>query len=407
MNEENSNLKIMVVDDDESMRLMMTDALDEQDFNVIEAETGAEAIDLLKTQSADAILLDVNMPGEDGFTICDKIRKAEHTANIPVLMVTGCDDHDSIEKAYAVGATDFITKPMNWDLLPYRVAYIIKTSKAQDELAEAHNQLLQSEKLASIGQLAAGIAHEINNPVGFISSNIGTLEEYVKNLIEIISVYESSEDKINDDQSREAIQSKKSDLDLEYIKTDIVDLLGESNDGVIRVKKIVQDLKDFARTDKAEFEPADINACIDSTLNVANNEIKYNSTVVKEYGDLPKVECISSQINQVLLNLIVNAGHAIEKQGTITIRTRVEGENVVIEVEDTGKGVKPENINKIFDPFFTTKPVGTGTGLGLSVSYGIISKHNGRIEVDSELGRGTKFSIFLPIKAAVDRQKEE
>ena len=265
------------------------------------------------------------------------------------------------------------------------------------KLHEAQNQLLQSEKLASIGQLAAGVAHEINNPVGFINSNIGSLERYLKNLFVILDAYEKAEA-----QGTEcaAVKTLKEQLDYAYLKEDVVSLIEETRDGVARVKKIVQDLKDFSHVDEAEWQWADLHKGLDSTLNVVNNEIKYKAEVVKEYGELPPVECLPSQLNQVFMNLLVNAAHAIAERGTITLRTGGVGEEVWVEVADTGSGIAPENMKRIFDPFFTTKPVGKGTGLGLSLSYGIVQKHHGRIEVQSEQGRGTTFRITLPVRQA-------
>ncbi|MCW8888040.1 MAG: PAS domain S-box protein, partial [Gammaproteobacteria bacterium] len=267
------------------------------------------------------------------------------------------------------------------------------------KLRDAQEQLLQSEKLASIGQLAAGVAHEINNPVGYINSNLGSLQNYLNDLLEIIDVYQSNESVFKEhEEIYRKINDIKEEKDLEYLKGDIQDLVSESMEGVVRVKQIVQDLKDFSHAEVAEWHYGDIHKGINSTLNVAHNELKYKCDVVKEFGEIPEIECIISQLNQVFMNLLVNAAHAIEERGTVTVRTGVEGDGVWVEIEDTGKGMDEETKRRIFEPFFTTKPVGSGTGLGLSLSYGIIQKHNGTIKVDSEVGRGTKFHLWLPIK---------
>jgi len=267
-------------------------------------------------------------------------------------------------------------------------------------LEEAHNQLLQSEKMASIGQLAAGIAHELNNPIGFVHSNLGTLEGYVRDVMEIIDSYDQAAEEIGDDRPRfAAIERLKEDRDFGFLRQDIMQLMAESREGLGRVRKIVQDLKSFSHVSEQDWQWADLLQGLDSTLNIVWNELKYKCTVVKEYGSLPKVYCLISQLNQVFMNLLVNAGHAIEKQGTITLRTSCRGENeVCIEVVDTGKGIAPEHLSRVFEPFFTTKPVGKGTGLGLSLSYGIVDKHHGRIEVESDLGVGTTFRVILPIQ---------
>ena len=265
------------------------------------------------------------------------------------------------------------------------------------KLEEAHNQLLQSEKMASIGQLAAGVAHEINNPIGYVYSNLGTLEKYVQDTFSMIDLYEQAEGAISDDTVRARLKAAREKLDIGFLKEDLGALMSESKDGITRVKKIVQNLKDFSHVDSSdEWHFADLYKGLDSTLNIVHNEIKYKANVVREYGDLPEVECLPSQLNQVFMNLLVNAAHAIEERGTITVRTGRQGDEVWVEVADTGKGIAPEHLKKIFDPFFTTKPVGKGTGLGLSLSYGIVQKHHGRIEVQSEVGKGTTFRVWLP-----------
>jgi signal transduction histidine kinase len=267
------------------------------------------------------------------------------------------------------------------------------------KLSDAQTKLMQSEKLASIGQLAAGVAHEINNPIGFIFSNFGTLEKYLQDLFEMLAAYEAAEPHITDAAVVQKIRALKETLELDYLREDIPNLMRESRDGVQRVRKIVQDLKDFSRVDaRQEWEFADLHLGLDSTLNIVNNEIKYKADVVKEYGTLPEVQCLPSEMNQVFMNLLVNAAHAITaERGTITLRTGVEGPDVWVEVADNGAGIPAENLQRIFDPFFTTKPVGKGTGLGLSLSYGIVQKHHGRMEVSSTLGQGTCFRVTLPI----------
>ena len=275
--------------------------------------------------------------------------------------------------------------------------------KAVHQLHDTQNLLLQSDKMASVGQLAAGVAHEINNPIGYVSSNLGTLDGYLKELFGLVAAYEEMENAVADDAALARVKAVKNKVDMDFLKEDVLSLMRESQEGIIRVKKIVQDLKDFSRVDSGdEWHRADLHKGLDSTLNVASNEIKYKADVKKEYGDIPEVECLLSQLNQVFMNLLVNAAHAIEERGTITLRTGQQGDEVWVEVADTGKGIAPEHINKIFDPFFTTKPVGKGTGLGLSLSYGIIQKHHGRIEVNSEAGKGASFKVWLPVNQPQD-----
>ncbi|WP_205424962.1 ATP-binding protein [Marinobacter sp. BW6] len=266
-------------------------------------------------------------------------------------------------------------------------------------LEEAKRQLMQSEKLAAIGQLAAGVAHEINNPVGYVYSNLQTLEGYLTDLFRLTNAVDSAE-------SLDDLQLIKKNLDYDYLREDLKDLISESREGIERVKTIIAAMKDFSYIEEEDFKPADIHKGIETTLNVVNNELKYKAEVVRDFDDLPNVECIISQINQVIMNLLVNAAHAIEDFGQIHIRTRASGDNVIIEIEDTGQGISEENLNRIFEPFFTTKPIGKGTGLGLSLSFNIIEKHNGLIDVDSRPGEGTCFRITLPINQPLTPEAE-
>jgi|SRR5690606_1880905 len=257
-------------------------------------------------------------------------------------------------------------------------------------LEQANKQLLQSEKLAAIGQLAAGVAHEINNPVGYVYSNLQSLEGYLTDLFRLTDAVDSA-------QSVDDLRLIKQNIDYDYLRDDLKDLLAESREGIERVKTIISAMKDFSHIEEEEFKPADIHKGIETTLNVVNNELKYKAEIIREFGDLPEVECIISQINQVVMNLLVNAAHAIEEFGKITVRTKLNHDQVIIEVEDTGQGISQEHLNRIFEPFFTTKPIGKGTGLGLSLSFNIIEKHNGRIEARSTPGQGTCFRITLPV----------
>jgi signal transduction histidine kinase len=269
-----------------------------------------------------------------------------------------------------------------------------------DERKMLETQLVQSEKLASLGQLAAGVAHEINNPIGFISSNLGALDGYFAKLQEMLEAYGHAEEAIGSPELVNRLKSLREQVELDFLVEDIPLLIKESKDGIGRVGQIVKDLKDFSRVDSnQEWQWANLQHGMDSTLNIVANELKYKADVIKHYSPLPEVECLPSQINQVIMNLIVNAAQAIgPERGTITLSNGVEGETVWIEIADNGSGIPPQSLQKIFDPFFTTKPVGQGTGLGLSLSYGIVKKHNGHITVRSEVGVGTTFRVQLPVR---------
>jgi signal transduction histidine kinase len=267
-----------------------------------------------------------------------------------------------------------------------------------ERLAGTQEQLLQSEKMASIGQLAAGVAHEINNPVGYVHSNLGTLQEYVDSLLALLDAYASALQEESQAGKREALQAMRSRLDIDFIIGDVPQLLAESREGIERVTKIVQDLKDFSRIGPDEpMRPSDIQKGLESTLNIVWNDLKYKVRVEKYYGRLPLVECHASEINQVLMNLLINAGQAIHERGTLVLATGADDGEVWISISDSGCGIPDEVLQRIFDPFYTTKPIGRGTGLGLAICYSIIAKHHGRIEVSSRLGIGSTFRVVLPV----------
>lgn len=264
------------------------------------------------------------------------------------------------------------------------------------KLEDAQAQLLQAEKMAAIGQLAAGVAHEINNPVGYVYSNFSSLESYVADLFRLIESYRAAAAEHPDEAFKALLEQANQALDYDFLRTDMADLVRESRQGLERVKQIVQDLRDFSHIDSGDWQMVDLHKGLDSTLNVIWNEIKFKAEVIKCYGELPLVQCLGSQLNQVFMNLIINAAHAIDQQGSIWLETGVQDDWVFVRVRDSGAGIAPEHLARLFEPFFTTKPVGQGTGLGLSVSYSIIAKHHGRLEADSEPGQGATFTVWLP-----------
>lgn len=270
---------------------------------------------------------------------------------------------------------------------------------------------LQTEKLAAIGQLAAGVAHEINNPIGYVRSNLNTIDDYRRDMTAVLQAYETlvrylchnSATTQKDARRRFAsLERLKVQLDLDAILEDYPRVIAESREGIDRVVRIVSDLKNFAHLDGEDCETADINAGIESTLNIAWNELKYKTRVVKDLQPLPPVMCYPQRLNQVFMNILVNAAQAIEKHGTLRIATRLEKDRVVITISDTGKGIPAREIARIFEPFYTTKPVGRGTGLGLSVAYRIVKSHGGRIDVASTPGKGTTFTVGIPLNPAPD-----
>jgi PAS domain S-box-containing protein len=274
--------------------------------------------------------------------------------------------------------------------LEVRVTEEVRKNREKDSL------LQHQEKLASIGQLAAGVAHEINNPMGFIMGNLNTMKQYVSSLQAFCQLVEETVP----DSSRTVLQEARKQLDLDYVLDDLGPLLAESTEGAERVRRIVLDLKDFARPDDQTMQEADLNQLVRTTINMVRNELKYVAQLNLQLDEIPAITCHPQKINQVISNLLVNAAHAIQQQGIITIRSWHEEGNVLLSVTDTGEGIAPELRSRIFDPFFTTKEVGKGTGLGLSISYDIISKHNGEITVESQVGVGTTFTVMLPVGVA-------
>jgi len=277
-------------------------------------------------------------------------------------------------------------------------AQMTELKSTHEKLANAQAQLLQSEKLASIGQLSAGIAHEINNPIAFVQSNVNTLTEYIDIYKRLIALYQESlhETDLAESSSAMEAQALEQKEDLEFVNEDITALLTDTLEGTNRVKSIVLGLKEFSHVNSEERDACDVVECIESTLRIVNNELKNRCTVNTDFQQIPKVLANQGELKQVIMNLLVNASQAVDEDGNIDVSTALIGEMVEISVTDNGKGIEPENLKKLFDPFFTTKPVGVGTGLGLSISYGIIQDHGGTIRVDSKLDSHTTFTIVLP-----------
>jgi PAS domain S-box-containing protein len=308
------------------------------------------------------------------------------------------------------------------DLAVVSFVDISDVSAVQEELRKANRQLesalhqlhsqrdaiVQSEKLASIGQLAAGVAHEINNPIGYITSNLATISEYIEYMRTLLILYRKLADLPPEAAERSDLEEQLSEVlaedDVDYVLKDIDAVLRESVEGTTRVTEIVQNLKSFARDDSLMKKPYDLNECVESMVRLVWNELKYSCTVEKDLEPIPPLDGHGGQINQVVMNLLVNAAHAIgAEQGIIAIRTRVRPDEAELTISDTGCGMPPEVIGRIFEPFFTTKDVGKGTGLGLSISHGIVTDHGGRIEVESVVGKGTTFRILLPLP---DREED-
>ena len=400
-------MKILIAEDDFISRKFLEKMLLEMGHEIVSAEDGQEAWELFNGQKFKMVITDWMMPRMDGLTLCQKIRQKKSTEYVYIIILTAKDQKSDAIKGLDAGADDYITKPLEPEELSARIQVGQRIFQLEDAQKNANLQLLQSEKMASVGQLAAGVAHEINNPTGFVSSNLKTLQNYIgdinglfqryRNLIANMDESEqlapSTLDKIKEIAEFEAA------IDIDFVLDDIKDLIEESREGTERIKKIVQDLKDFAHPGDDKLKTVDINKGIKSTLNVVWSELKYKAVVEEELNDLPPVTGYPQQLNQVFMNILVNAAQAIEDKGVIRITTRAVDGHVEIIFNDTGKGIAADHLPKLFDPFFTTKEIGKGTGLGLHVVYNIIQKHNGTIDVESEVGRGTTFRIRVPAEA--------
>lgn len=412
---------ILLVDDDVINLSVFGQALAPY-YEVLVATSGQRALQLANsTPHPDLILLDVMMPGMDGYQVIEQLKADPVTQSIPVIFVTALNADDEEERGLRLGAVDYIYKPCHLSILLARVRTQLELKKSRDwlqnqnafleaEVERRHQenqqvqlQLLQSEKLAAIGQLAAGIAHEINNPLGFVNSNLNTLNDYTANLCEVLDACKCllSSDQL-DSEALQALRALCQKKDVDYLRSDMPQLIAESREGLSRVKEIIQDLKSFSHADENKWALADLHKGLDSTLNIIWNQLKYHCTVHKHYGDIPEIVCLASQLNQVFMNLLINAAHAIKTSGDIYIRSGQLGDEVWVEIADSGEGIAPELMHRLFEPFFTTKPVGSGTGLGLSISQNIVKKHGGRIEVNSEVGQGTTFRVYLPIRPAIE-----
>lgn len=534
---------ILIVDDRPENLIALESLLEAPERVIVRAGSGEEALERMLEYEFSLVLMDVQMPGMDGFETVELIRGFERTRYVPVIFVTAISkEQKHIFKGYEVGAVDYLFKPIDPMVLKSKVAVFLELDSKKKELQSAletieaqHNemrqkrnelqaaldeissliqqvaqskgysirfsnpnlkkcyevmecrkvecpcfgkepmrcwqvagtyclgevrgnfaekisscrecptykestsnfiyqlgehfnnmmniletqhheleksyadlkttqsQLLQQEKMASVGQLAAGVAHEINNPTGFIMSNLTSLRKYAGRLLEFVTVQSEALDLVEGNDGKLAgeliseVREKRRVLKIDRVVEDMGRLIDESYDGAERVKKIVENLKSFSRLDEAESKMTDINAALENTIGIAWNEIKYKAVINRDYGEIPHTFCHSGGLNQVFLNLLINAAQAIDKEGVITVKSWQEGESIFVSIGDTGCGIPEEIRRRIFEPFFTTKEVGKGTGLGLSIVYDIVKKGDGRISVESEEGKGSIFTVEIPL----------
>lgn len=429
-------VQILIVDDSKFNLKCAKDTLLENHIgcDISTCTSGKEALKILESKNIDIILLDIIMPEMDGLQVLKEIRSNNKYNDLQIIMFTSVTEKEALKRSFEYGATDFVNKPIEPVEFISRVKnsmrvreynLILKENLKQirkqnqelkdlnEKLEETQQYLIQKEKLSAIGELAAGVAHEINNPLGYVSSNTETLEQYMLKFKELIQKYRSLVETVNNactqnteiNNRAEEIYDLEKKLHIDFVIEDVEELMSDTFNGIERVTKIVQTLKNFARLEtKEEFDLFSLNDIMEDTLLLANNETKYTIDIEKDFKELPLVPCNKNQISQVFLNVIINAAQAIKSQnrkdrGLIKVATSYDDKYVVCRVTDDGPGIKEEIISKIFNPFFTTKDVGAGTGLGLSISYDIIvNKHEGEIFVESEARKGTTFTIRIPIE---------
>lgn len=414
--------RILVVDDEPDIESLISQRFRREirkgvytfSFALDGAEALAKVIDTDGSEAIDMVLTDINMPVMDGLALLSRLNDLAHPPK--TVVVSAYSDMNNIRVAMNRGAFDFVTKPINFQDL---VITLQKTLKAvdrekqiQSELAQAQTQLVQNEKMSALGQMVAGVAHEINNPVNFIYGNLKPARAYVEDLAQLIELYQQ-----NYPNPTEDIQDYIEEVDLDFLKDDLNKLFDSLSLGASRIRELVLSLRNFSRLDEDGMKAVDIHEGIDSTLLILGSRLKSTSErpdirIVREYGSLPRVDCYPSQLNQVVMNLIANALDAFEEAAekrsdqpradspdTIWITTDVvDARWVRIAIADNGPGMSKAVLLKLFDPFFTTKPVGKGTGLGLSISYQIIvEKHRGRLSCESQVGEGSRFVIQLPL----------
>ncbi|OKH37009.1 hybrid sensor histidine kinase/response regulator [[Phormidium ambiguum] IAM M-71] len=418
-----SKADIMIVDDTPDNIRFLSTLLQEQGYNVRKAINGKMALTAIRTVVPDLVLLDINMPMMNGYEVCQELKNDRATQTVPIIFISALNDVNDKVKAFDLGGADYITKPFQIGEVLARIQHqlTIKTLQNQlqsqneklqntlEELRTAQAQIIQKEKMLSLSQLAAGMAHEVNNSIGFITGNLEFARQYIQSLIELVNLYQQEYP-----QPTPALQAALQEIDLEFIVNDVEKVLHSMQTGTERISTINLALRIFSRLNESDIKPVNLHEGIESTLTLLRQRLqqegrKWEIKVEKNYGNLPAITCYASLMNQVFLNILNNAIDALESRWetsenisvspTIWITTtETDRQSIIIKIKDNGIGV-PENIRaQLFNPFFTTKPVGKGSGLGLLTSYQIVvEKHQGILTYQSQIGEGTEFCIEIPV----------
>jgi two-component system, NtrC family, sensor kinase len=392
-------MKVLIAEDDVLSRRLLQSHLEKWGHEVTAAADGGEAWRLFQAGHYPLVISDWMMPEMDGPELIRRIRGHERPGYVYIILLTSRAQKEDVVLGMEAGADDFVTKPFDREELRVRLRAGERIVQLEQTLAEqnktvheAQAALVQNEKLAGLGRLAAGMAHEINNPIAYVSNNLSVLRRDMLAAVGVLDAYRRG-------YTAEAAQREEA-MDYAFFAENFTRLCDKSLEGIQRVRDIVGNLRDFARLDEAEFKEADLNASLASALEILRHEIKQKDIHLQTHFEpLPAILCHPGKLNQVFLNLLINAIDACAPGGAVEARTRVEQEkSIVVEIVDNGSGIKPEYRSRLFEPFFTTKPIGQGTGLGLSVSFGIVRDHGGTIEVESEVGRGSTFRVHLPLQ---------
>ncbi|MBD1837070.1 response regulator [Coleofasciculus sp. FACHB-501] len=414
---------ILIVDDTPDNIRFLSSLLLDKGYNVRKSINGQMALTAVKTLQPDLILLDINMSGMNGYEVCERLKEDTETSSVPVIFLSALDDVLDKVKAFQVGGVDYITKPFQIEEVLARIQNQLtiqslqtqlknqnsQLQQALGDLKKAQAQLVQKEKMLGLGQLAAGMAHEINNSIGFISGNLDPARKYIQDLLNLVRIYQQEYPK-----PTLSIQKAIQEIDLDFLNSDIQNLVGSMQTGVERICTMLLALRIFSRLNESDIKAVDIHEGLNSTLLLLQHRLRGEGKrpeiqVIKKYEDLPLVNCYASQLNQAFLNILNNAIDALElrigqefsesSSPTIWISTEFSAwETIIIRIKDNGIGIAEEMRSRLFDPFFTTKPIGQGSGLGLLTTYEIIvEKHKGQLSCHSFLGQGAEFTIEIPV----------
>ncbi len=400
-------MKIIIAEDNPAILKLYEAVLKKTEHTPVLAANGRQAFQKLEETGARMVITDWEMPEMDGLSLCSLIREGFDSAYIYIIFVTSRDEEQDAVKGLDAGADDYIKKPFQADELIARIRAGERIIQLEDRSRMTYEGLMQAEKMASVGRLAAGMAHEINNPAGYILSNLETMLEYQKEIADCVNAYKHLAFCLENyhgtasgmDQPMQQVKAVCEEVDFDFLIKDGADLLEESRGGIKRIIDLVNDLRSFAHPGENKRVTADLNDGIQTALRVAKQDNTYRETDISiSLGKIPGFYCNASHLNQVFYDLIVNALYATREKGKVRVCTKSDENSITIMVSDTGSGIPKSVLSKLFDPFFTTKDVGEGMGLGLNVAYNIVKQHRGRIEVRSEKNRGSVFSVILPLK---------